>query len=100
MHDVIRLLEKLGNDASYSFIAKSLMQTEIAADSELYLALQEADVAKLESLIGVRNNVVCAIFAPEEEPEKVPEEQPEDEPQPEQEPIEEKSFIATVNRVA
>ena len=76
MSNVIDFLEKWGRDA----------QLRHATGAELEQALQHAgiepaeraailgaDRCALESLLGARSRIVCAILAPEEEEEEEPE---------------------------
>lgn len=83
MHHVIKLLETLGADAKYSATAERALQLETLDDTEIRDAIQTEHITELESLLGVRSNVVCAIFAPEDEPDQTPEEEPEEQPEDE-----------------
>lgn len=85
MHDIIRLLETLGADARYTSFDEQTAQLEAIDDAEVRQAIQTESITKLETLLGVRSNVVCAIFAPEEEPEQAPEEDPKEQPEDEPE---------------
>ncbi|MCO7226885.1 hypothetical protein [Pleionea sp. CnH1-48] len=81
MSQVIKFLEKLGQDATLRHASKEQLSEEINqldVNDELRDALQNNDAEALKKLLGSRPDVICFIAPAEDEPEKEGDDQPDD----------------------
>ena len=94
MTNVIHIMERLGADSRLNTDVVDTLIEQPLGSEHIIAAIQNADIAKLEMLLNVRNKIVCMIF-PVEEPKEDPD-QPDQPDQPEkQEPPEDtKTAIA------
>ena len=73
MANVIDFLEKLGQDSQLRHAASTEVDAALrraGIDPAARTAILNSDRRALESLLGARSKIVCAIFAPEEEEEQ------------------------------
>jgi hypothetical protein len=76
MADVIRFLERLGQDAAQRSAPLDLALTEAQLDPAVRAAIQNDDQRMLEALLGAQPNIFCGQHAPDEQEEDDGEEQP------------------------
>ncbi len=70
MSKIIRLLEKMGQNAEFRYAdAEHITSLMADVDPALIDAVTAGDQRKIESLLGARTNVVCGIY-PAQEPEQ------------------------------
>lgn len=81
MSNIVKFLEAVGQDCDLRNASQQQWQTALTAQSlspAVRAALANRDQSALTTLLGARNNVVCAVFpAREPEPNDVPVEEPE-----------------------
>ncbi|MBU0912376.1 MAG: hypothetical protein KKF22_07545 [Gammaproteobacteria bacterium] len=69
MSKIISLLEKMGQNAEFRYANADQLATLMAdTDPELIDAVIAGDQKRLDAALGVRSNIVCAVY-PAEEPE-------------------------------
>jgi hypothetical protein len=86
MSDIISLIERLGASATYgeqSIQQRQLVNATVGLDEAVKQALLNKDNEALNTLMQVRNKIVCAVAIPQDE-EPNNEEQDEDDVQPRQ----------------
>jgi hypothetical protein len=74
MADVIRFLERLGQDAALRCAPLDLALTEAQIDPAVQKAIQTSDQRLLEALLGAQSNVFCGQHPAREDEEKEGEE--------------------------
>jgi hypothetical protein len=75
MSNVIDFLERWGQDAQLRHLTGAELEQALrraGIEPAERAAILGADRCTLESLLGTRSRIVCAIFAPEEEEEPEP----------------------------
>lgn len=80
MDNVISLMERLGADSRLNADIIEALKNQPLESADITAAVRDADIAKLEMLLNVKNKIVCAIFPAEEEPKKSDEPDESDEP--------------------
>ncbi|MBU2114219.1 MAG: hypothetical protein KKE94_10680 [Gammaproteobacteria bacterium] len=82
MDNVISLMERLGADCRLNADILEALKNQPLESADITAAVRDADIAKLEMLLNVRNKIVCMVF-PVEEPKERPNE-PEEDDKPEE----------------
>lgn len=68
MSTVIHLLEKMGQDASLRYADKTTVTEQL--DPALAAAILAGSQEQLAAVLGAQNNIVCAVYAAEEDEEQ------------------------------
>lgn len=68
MSTVISLLEKMGQDASLRYADKKTVTEQL--DPALAAAILAGSQEQLAAVLGAKHNIVCAIYAAEEDEEQ------------------------------
>jgi hypothetical protein len=82
MSDAIRFLESMGGDSSQALASSGDYAASVEAldiDGSQRRALLDRDHAALSEILGGRRQVLCSVFAPDEQEDGIPEREPDHE---------------------